>query len=212
MKEFDPGEAPSIASITDRVRALPVGMPATSVHFLGDTAVFVGAEENVGAGQRSGRSLDTSPSTAAPSCARRPTASASSPAATTASSSRSTPRARSTVLATDAKRRWIDNVALHPDGAVAWSAGKTAFVRSGKGEEKSLRCAVDRRRAGVRAKGPARGGRPLQRRDAVVSQHGGEAGISGMGRLASRRHLQPRQQIPGHRDARAGAAWLAACR
>ena len=43
-----------------------------------------------------------------------------------------------TLLATDAKRRWIDNVALHPDGAVAWSAGKTAFVRSGKGEEKSF--------------------------------------------------------------------------
>ena len=43
-----------------------------------------------------------------------------------------------TVLATDAKRRWIDNVALHPDGAVAWSAGKTAFIRSGKGEEKSF--------------------------------------------------------------------------
>ena len=43
-----------------------------------------------------------------------------------------------TVLATDAKRRWIDNVALHADGAVAWSAGKTAFVRSAKGEEKSF--------------------------------------------------------------------------
>ena len=42
------------------------------------------------------------------------------------------------VLATDPKRRWIDNVALHPDGAVAWSAGKTAFVRSGKDQEKSL--------------------------------------------------------------------------
>ena len=56
----------------------------------------------------------------------------------TASSSRSTPKARSTLLATDPKRRWIDNVALHPDGAVAWSAGKTAFVRSGKGEEKSF--------------------------------------------------------------------------
>jgi WD40 repeat protein len=42
------------------------------------------------------------------------------------------------VLATDAKRRWIDNVALHPDGAFAWSAGKTAFVRSGKAEEKSF--------------------------------------------------------------------------
>jgi WD40 repeat protein len=43
-----------------------------------------------------------------------------------------------TPLATDAKRRWIDNVALHPDGAVAWSAGKTAFVRGSKGEEKSF--------------------------------------------------------------------------
>ena len=43
-----------------------------------------------------------------------------------------------TLLATDPKRRWIDNVAVHPDGAVAWSAGKTAFVRSVKGEEKSL--------------------------------------------------------------------------
>src|ERR1700682_6802209 len=43
-----------------------------------------------------------------------------------------------TLLATDPKRRWIDNVALHPDGAVAWSAGKTGFVRSGRAEEKSL--------------------------------------------------------------------------
>ena len=42
------------------------------------------------------------------------------------------------VLATDPRRRWIDNVALHPDGAVAWSAGKTAFVRPPKGEEKSF--------------------------------------------------------------------------
>src|SRR6266849_6383253 len=42
------------------------------------------------------------------------------------------------LIATDPKRRWIDNVALHPDGAVAWSAGKTAFVRGCKGEEKSF--------------------------------------------------------------------------
>jgi WD40 repeat protein len=42
------------------------------------------------------------------------------------------------VISTDAKRRWIDNVAVHPDGAVAWSVGKTAFVRAPKGEEKSL--------------------------------------------------------------------------
>jgi len=35
----------------------------------------------------------------------------------------------SRVLATDPKHRWIDHVALGPDGAVAWSAGKTAFVQ-----------------------------------------------------------------------------------
>src|SRR5438034_11804876 len=46
MKEFDPGEMPSIASLTDQVRALPVGMPVSSIYFLGDTAVFVGAEEH----------------------------------------------------------------------------------------------------------------------------------------------------------------------
>jgi WD40 repeat protein len=38
------------------------------------------------------------------------------------------------VLATDEKRRWIDQVALGPDNAVAWSAGKTAQVLTGKGE------------------------------------------------------------------------------
>jgi len=38
------------------------------------------------------------------------------------------------VLATDDKHRWIDQLALGPDGAVAWSAGKIANVRTGKGE------------------------------------------------------------------------------
>jgi WD40 repeat protein len=36
------------------------------------------------------------------------------------------------------KHRWVDHVALGPDGAVAWSAGKTAFVRTRKGEERTL--------------------------------------------------------------------------
>jgi WD40 repeat protein len=43
-----------------------------------------------------------------------------------------------TALATDAKHRWIDHVALGPDGAVAWSAGKSAFVRTAKGDERSV--------------------------------------------------------------------------
>ena len=37
-------------------------------------------------------------------------------------------------IAVDDRRRWIDQVALGPDGALAWSAGKTAFVRTGAGE------------------------------------------------------------------------------
>jgi hypothetical protein len=61
--------------------------------------------------------------------------------------------------------------ACMPDGAVAWSAGKTAFVRSRRRREiASMR--LDRGRSRLRAQGPAAGGRPLQRRDAVVSEHG----------------------------------------
>jgi WD40 repeat protein len=37
-------------------------------------------------------------------------------------------------LASDEKKRWIDQVALGPDGSVAWSAGKTAHVRTRKDE------------------------------------------------------------------------------
>ena len=42
------------------------------------------------------------------------------------------------IIATDDKKRWIDQVALGPDGAVAWSAGKTAHVRTKKGELRSF--------------------------------------------------------------------------
>ena len=41
-------------------------------------------------------------------------------------------------IAADAKRRWIDQVALAPGGGLAWSAGKVAHVRTAKGEEREL--------------------------------------------------------------------------
>ena len=47
MTEFGPGESASIISVTDQVRAVAIPAPVASVHFLGDTAAFVGAEENV---------------------------------------------------------------------------------------------------------------------------------------------------------------------
>jgi WD40 repeat protein len=44
----------------------------------------------------------------------------------------------SRLIATDEQHRWIDHVAAGPDGAVAWSAGKTAFAQTAKGEPRSL--------------------------------------------------------------------------
>jgi WD40 repeat protein len=38
-------------------------------------------------------------------------------------------------IAADSKRRWIDHVAIAPDGTVAWSAGKETYVQPRKGDE-----------------------------------------------------------------------------
>jgi len=137
-KDFDSGgNAASIASVTDRVRAVAIGAPVTSVHFLGEKAAFVGAEENVFLASADGEISSVAVQGGGILCA-------------TSDGTRLVmggddgrlvaldAKGEVTLLATDAKRRWIDNVALHPDGAFAWSAGKTAFVRGGKTEEKSF--------------------------------------------------------------------------
>lgn len=134
MKEFDPGDAPSIVSMTDRVRQLALGMAVTSVHFLGDRAHFVGAEENVAVVGDDGAISQIPVHGGAILC----TVSDGARIVMGGDDGKVVAldaKGEVTLLATDPKRRWIDNVALHPDGAVAWSAGKTAFVRSGKGEE-----------------------------------------------------------------------------
>ena len=150
MKEFDPGAA-SIVSVTDRVRPVAIGMPVTSVHFLGERAAFVGAEERVAMVSADGEILPVAVHGGGILCAasdgeRIVMGGDDGKLVALDANSEVTP------LATDPKRRWIDNVALHPDGAVAWSAGKTAFVRSAQGRGKIVRRAVDRRRAGVCAK------------------------------------------------------------
>jgi WD40 repeat protein len=138
MKEFDPGDqSASIVSVTDRVRPLAVGMPVTSVHFLGDKACFVGAEENVAIASADGEISPVAVHNGGILCAasdgERIVMGGDDGKVVALDA-----KGEVVLLATDAKRRWIDNVALHPDGAVAWSAGKTAFVRGGKGEEKSF--------------------------------------------------------------------------
>jgi WD40 repeat protein len=41
-------------------------------------------------------------------------------------------------IGADPKHRWIDHVAIAPDGTVGWSAGKDAFVQAVKGEPRKL--------------------------------------------------------------------------
>src|ERR1700681_4630465 len=138
MSAFEPGgDQASIASVTDRVRPVAIGAPVTSVHFLGERAAFVGAEENVFLVSGEGEILPVAVHSGGIQC----TVSDGARLVMGGDDGKLVAldaNGEITLLATDPKRRWIDNVALHPDGAVAWSAGKTAFVRSGKNEEKSL--------------------------------------------------------------------------
>jgi WD40 repeat protein len=137
MKEFDPGESASIVSVTDKVRPLPLGHAVTSVHFLGDICCFVGAEESVSVVNAKDEISQTPVHSGGILCAVSDggrIVMGGDDGKVVAFNA----KAEVVLLATDAKRRWIDNVAVHPDGAVAWSAGKTAYVRSGKGEEKSF--------------------------------------------------------------------------
>ena len=138
MTKFDPGDnSASIASVTDRVRPVKIGAPVTAVHFLGDKAAFVGAEENVflvsGQGEVSPAAVHGGGILCAVSDGTRLVMGGDDGKVVSLNA-----KGEVALLATDPKRRWIDCVALHADGAVAWSAGKTAYVRSGKGEEKSF--------------------------------------------------------------------------
>jgi WD40 repeat protein len=138
MKDFNPApETASIVSVTDRVAKVTLGAPATAVHFLGDVAAFVGAEESVTFANSDGEAKPVAVHGGGILCSasdgKRVVMGGDDGKLVSVDA-----ESHIETLATDAKRRWIDNVALHADGAVAWSAGKTAYVRAPKGEEKSL--------------------------------------------------------------------------
>jgi WD40 repeat protein len=137
MTSFEPTSDASIVSITDRVHKVELERPATAVHFLGNLAAFVGAEETVllvdehGAWTKLGVHDGGILCTVTDSKRLLTGGDDGKVVAVNAEGLTET-------IATDEKRRWIDNVAVHGDGAVAWSAGKTAFVKTAKGEEKSF--------------------------------------------------------------------------
>ena len=149
-----------------------------------------------------------SPCTAARSLPRRPTERASSAAATTAKWSRPMPQAKAERSPPTRSGAGSITSRSGPDGAVAWSAGKTAFAQS-QGVAR-IRGALDRRRPRLSAERLSARGRALQRRDAVVSEcAAGGAGNARMEGLASRRDSQSRRPLSGHDDAGADAARLA---
>ncbi|WP_035720407.1 WD40 repeat domain-containing protein [Bradyrhizobium sp. ARR65] len=127
----------SIASVTERVHPVAIGAPVTSLHFLGDRAAFVCGEENVALVDRQGEiakvAVHGGGILSAASDGERIVMGGDDGKVVALDA-----KGEVATLATDPKRRWIDNVALHADGTIAWSAGKTAFIRSPKGEEKSL--------------------------------------------------------------------------
>jgi WD40 repeat protein len=138
MSDFDPAtDSASIATVTDRVRPIAPGSSATAAHFLGDVLALVGAEETVTLVAADGATSQVPLHGGAILCAvadgKRLLTGGDDGKVVALTATGDTE-----LLATDAKRRWIDAVALHPDGAVAWSAGKTAFARAPKGELKSI--------------------------------------------------------------------------
>src|SRR5262249_54085486 len=120
-----------IPSVAARTRPVTAEASVVAAHFLGPTAVFVLGEEALLLAPREGE-------------ARRVAVHGAGILASAGDGKRvvtggddgkvmaTNADGNTTMVASDAKHRWIDHVALGPAGAVAWSAGKQAFVRSGK--------------------------------------------------------------------------------
>jgi WD40 repeat protein len=131
------GTRADIPSVVARTRPLAAGAPVVAAHFLQETAVFVLGEEALLLLPRAGE-------------ARRLTVHTGAVLSSAANATRvvtggddgkvvaTDAEGKSTMVATDAGCRWIDHVAVGPSGALAWSAGKDAFVRTSTGTERTL--------------------------------------------------------------------------
>lgn len=127
----------SEASLVSRTRPLDVGASVVAAHFLGRDAAFVAGEEAIvlvapdGSQQRVAAHAGGILSSASDGNRILTGGDDGEIAAIGADGKTQT-------IAADDKRRWIDHVAAGPDAAVAWTAGKSVFARTGKGEVKSI--------------------------------------------------------------------------
>jgi len=125
-----------IPSVVARTRPVKVEAPVVDVRFVGDTAAFVLGEESLVLARK-----DEERRVAVHGGAILSAASDGNRIVTGGDDGKvmaTDASGASTLIAADPKHRWIDRVAMGPSGAIGWSAGKTAFVRNGKGAEQAL--------------------------------------------------------------------------
>ena len=124
-------------SVADKTRAVKADAAVVGVHFLNDSAVFVAGEESLlfvaADGSEKSVAAHAGGILASAGDGER-IVTGGDDGKVVATNAAGEVR----VVAADEKKRWIDHVALGPDGAVAWSAGKTAFVQNKKGEQRQL--------------------------------------------------------------------------
>jgi len=132
-----PNARADTASLVKRTQPVRAGGAVVAIQFLQDTAVFVLGEEGLilvehGGAERRIAVHAGAILAAASDGVRIVTGGDDGKVVATDATG------ASTTVGGDAKHRWIDRVAAGLDGAVAWSAGKQAFVRTRKGEERVI--------------------------------------------------------------------------
>ncbi|HZL40101.1 MAG TPA: WD40 repeat domain-containing protein [Pseudolabrys sp.] len=128
--------SPSLPSLANRVRTIAADAPVVGLHFLGATPVFVLGEEVLlfaGEGAEKRVTIHAGGILASANDGERIVTGGDDGALVSTDAT-----GAHRVLATDDKKRWVDQLALGPDGAVAWSAGKIAHVLTGKGEARQF--------------------------------------------------------------------------
>jgi WD40 repeat protein len=122
-----------IPSVADRTRLVAAGAPVVGVCFLGTKAVFVLGEEALmfvaGSGEPQRVDVHAGGVLAAVDDGERIITAGDDGKVVATAADMTT-----ATIAADEKHRWIDHVAIAPDGAVAWSAGKEAYVQPRKGD------------------------------------------------------------------------------
>jgi WD40 repeat protein len=115
-------------SIADRTHPVAAGAPVVAAHFLRHTAVFVLGEEAMLLVEPEGEPRRVSVHDGAiltTAADKQRVVSGGDDGKVVATNA----KGETEIVATDPKHRWIDHVALGPDRAVAWSAGKSAFAQ-----------------------------------------------------------------------------------